>query len=187
MENGHLVTISYRKLITFRHLFGPPFTMQKSDKSPFPHTNAGGASRSWTSRSRRSTSTTATARTWCRTSSPAASCARRRGTPPQRHTVDRCLYTRTGAGFWYRYSWTSIIQAGSPSAEAQPWSMVWEVGAPDARLAATLIGRKALPNQALGGLADAPGWPADARRPRSSSTTLSTTTSTTRTRRGWRS
>ena len=38
MENGYLVTISYRKLNTFRHLFGPPFTMQKGYWSPFSHT-----------------------------------------------------------------------------------------------------------------------------------------------------
>jgi hypothetical protein len=29
IENGYLAIISYRKLNTFRHLFGPPFTMQK--------------------------------------------------------------------------------------------------------------------------------------------------------------
>ena len=38
LQNGHVVTIPYRKLNTFRRLFGPPFTITKSYWSPFSHT-----------------------------------------------------------------------------------------------------------------------------------------------------
>ena len=34
VQNGYLVTISYSKLNTFRHLFGPPFTITKGNSSP---------------------------------------------------------------------------------------------------------------------------------------------------------